>query len=306
MQENKNLRKEEVNDDFIMMPKVDFCFKEIMYNAKVRLGFISAVLQIQPKNIKRTTLLNTNLRKSKEKEKLGILDVRVELMDKRQIDMEMQVREYDYWEERSTYYLSKMYVDQINEGDDYEKLQKCIHISILDFKLFSEEKDFYSQFHLREDTRGLLYTDKLEIHVIELPKVKQMESEYPKSELLDWAKFFNIKNRKELDNMMNTNEYIDEACNEVVKISSDEEKRLEYEARLKAERDYNAGMKTSYRKGHEDGVSEGIELGRDEEKTNIFKNLRALGIEDEDFLAKATGLTLEKIQELMKMIDKED
>lgn len=30
------------NEDFIMLPTVDFCFKELMRNPKVRKGFIAA------------------------------------------------------------------------------------------------------------------------------------------------------------------------------------------------------------------------------------------------------------------------
>ena len=32
------------NDNFIMLPTVDFCFKELMQNSKVRQGFIAALL----------------------------------------------------------------------------------------------------------------------------------------------------------------------------------------------------------------------------------------------------------------------
>ena len=49
------------NDDFIMSPKVDFAFKEIMFNEKVRKGFLSAVLEIPVSKIKKTVLKNTNL-----------------------------------------------------------------------------------------------------------------------------------------------------------------------------------------------------------------------------------------------------
>ena len=33
---------------FLMSPKVDFCFKELMRNSEVRKGFLSAVLEIPP------------------------------------------------------------------------------------------------------------------------------------------------------------------------------------------------------------------------------------------------------------------
>ena len=64
-------------DDFLMRPKVDFAFKEIMTDERARIGFLSAVLKIRPEDIKETRILNTNLRKEHEDDKLGILDVRL-------------------------------------------------------------------------------------------------------------------------------------------------------------------------------------------------------------------------------------
>ena len=126
------------SDDFIMKPKVDFCFKEIMQNPDVRKGFISAILGISPDEIKETRLLPTLFDKHNEDDKVYILDVRVELNSKEQINMEMQVYAYEYWRERSTMYLSKMYAEQLGAGDDYSKLEKCIHIGIVNFELFPD------------------------------------------------------------------------------------------------------------------------------------------------------------------------
>ena len=58
--------------EFLMKPKIDFAFKEIMANEKARIGFLSAVLQIKPSSIKETHLLNTYLRKIHKEDKQGI------------------------------------------------------------------------------------------------------------------------------------------------------------------------------------------------------------------------------------------
>ncbi len=42
-----------MRDEFLMKPKIDFAFKELMVNDKVRLGFLSAVLGLAPEDIKR-------------------------------------------------------------------------------------------------------------------------------------------------------------------------------------------------------------------------------------------------------------
>lgn len=45
-------------DNFLMKPKIDFAFKEIMEDGKARTGFLAAVLQLDPNDIKETRILN--------------------------------------------------------------------------------------------------------------------------------------------------------------------------------------------------------------------------------------------------------
>ncbi len=76
-------------DNFLMKPKIDFAFKEIMENEKARIGFLSAILQLPPENMKESHILNSHLRKMHDDDKLGILDVRILLKDNTQIDTEI-------------------------------------------------------------------------------------------------------------------------------------------------------------------------------------------------------------------------
>ena len=110
-------QKNVTEDDFIMLPTVDFCFKELMQNENIRKGIVAALLKLHPEDVEKTDLMPTILQKQYEDDKYGILDVRVKLKNGVQIDFEMQVVYYDYWANRSAYYLGKMYVDQIREGD---------------------------------------------------------------------------------------------------------------------------------------------------------------------------------------------
>lgn len=48
---------------------------------------------------------------------------------------------FQFWQERSLFYLSKMYSEDIHVGDDYHVLGKCIHVGILDFLLFEEGEE---------------------------------------------------------------------------------------------------------------------------------------------------------------------
>ena len=247
-------------DNFLMKPKVDFAFKEIMTNEKARTGFLSAMLKIKAEDIKSTSILNANLRREHEDAKQGILDVRLLMNDDTEADIEIQVSELRVWAERSLFYLSKMYTGQIAPSQDYGVFKKCVSISILDFDLFHGETEFYSCFHIREDTRGIIYTDKMEFHVVELPKLPEgLEEDSSDIEL--WAKFINAERKEEFDMLAQRNPYIESAYEHLQVISRDKEKRLEYEAREKALRDYNQLVKEAEMRGKEAGEKIGREDG---------------------------------------------
>lgn len=61
--------------------------------------------------------------------------------------------------------------------------------------------------------------------------------------------------------MAKEDEYLDEAFRTLVHVSADEEKRLEYEARQKAIRDYNTQIGWAKRQGMEAGREAGREEG---------------------------------------------
>lgn len=245
--------------NFIMKPKVDFCFKELMEDQMVRLGFVSALLGVHPEEIEGIELLPTILRREHEEDKYGILDVRVKLSSGTQINMEMQVASFPDWEKRTLFYLCKMFTDQLHKGDSYDTLKKCIHVGLLDFILFEEIPEYYSRFHVWEDTRRYLYSDELEIHVLEFPKLQNYDD--PKDELLKWAKFFNAEHKEEFEMLAKENDYLNRAYEKLQEISADEQKRLEYEAREKAIRDHEWQMKKSLEFGFNKGYRNGKEVG---------------------------------------------
>lgn len=177
--------------DFIMLPTVDFCFKELMHNQNVRKGIIAAILNVRPDDVEDTQLLPTILRKESEDDKYGILDVRVKLKNGTQMDFEMQVVYYDYWANRTIYYLSKMYSEQLKEGDDYDNIQKCIQVSILNHVLISEDNKYYRRIAFCDTQTGKEYSDMMEIHILELPKLPpEQQSE---TDLIQWMRFLSGK-----------------------------------------------------------------------------------------------------------------
>ena len=244
---------------------------------------ISFQLKLNPDDIKETHILNTDLKKMFPDDKLGILDVRLSLNDDTEIDIEVQISEVKVWAERSLFYLAKMYTEQIHPGEKYDVLKKCVSISILDFDLFKGETEFYSRFHIREDYRNLLFTDKMEFHVIELPKLPEKLKD--SDDILLWAKFINAEKKEEFDMLSNRNEYIDSAYDHLKIISQDEKKRAEYEAREKAIRDHNQMM------------WESREAGKKEQAIYTAKKLIKSGATT-DIIIDLTGLSYSEVKEL--------
>ena len=244
------------NANFLMSPTVDYCFKELLGYREIRKGFVAAVLNKAPEEIKETILMPTILSKDSEDGKYGILDVRVKLWNDSQMDLEMQVAPLEYWDKRMIFYLSKMYTEQIQEGDDYDKIKKCVHVSILDFNHFKDDNKCYREIAFCDLENGEKYTDLLEIHVMELKKLPEEQTDEPL--LIKWMRFLAANRKEDFEKMAEQDQYIGEAYETLKKLSADETKRLEYEVRQKALRDKNAIEDYGYHRGEKAGE----ELGR--------------------------------------------
>lgn len=303
---------------FIMLPTVDVCFKGLMNNPIVRKGFIAALLKADPETIAETTLLPTILHQDYPDDKLGILDVRVLMENGTQIDMEMQVAYFEYWDARVLFYLSRIFTDQLRKGESYENLKKCIHVSILDFIHFKEDDKCHRTICFCDEKTGRKYTDLMEIQILELRKLP--ENLKNGSDILNWMRFLGGKTRREFEAMAKTDAYINEAYKELEKLSADERAKLEYEAREKAIRDHNAlvnsairqglrqgieqGIEQGRKQGIEQGIKQGIEQGREEEKKLLIRKMLENGAEPE-LISRLTGLSPDIIKSVETSVNNE-
>ena len=98
-----------------------------------------------------------------------------------------------------------------------------------------------------------------EMHILELSKLPPEEKN--ETSLLQWMRFLGGKTRKDFEEMAKKNSELEEAYDVLDKLSADEKKRLEYETRQRAIRDYNIGMLTAERRGIEAGRKIGMEEG---------------------------------------------
>lgn len=250
-----------------------------------------SLLRVSPDEIEETELLPTHLRRNYADEKLGILDVRVRLWDGLQINMELQVKPFNFWDERALFYISKMFLEQLKSGDSYGKLKKCIHVSILDFILFPEDERCYRTVHFRDDDTGSLYSDKLELQILELKKLPEKVT--TGEEIVNWMIFFNGRSRKEFEQMAKASIYLGEAYDALQKLSADDLKRIEYEAREKELKDYNSQINSFEKRGVQIGKKEGIQLAR-----KVFR-LHSENRTNEEIAAEC-DVSLEEVLEILE------
>lgn len=257
----------------LLLLKSDFCLKELFENEIVRAHFISDVLGIPLKDIRSVRLRNTFLRRSYRRQKLGILDVLIELNNSTKINIEIQLIQYKHWTRRQLFYLARMFTEDLTSGEDYEKLNKCISISILDFNL-NDRPDYHSVYRFR-DSKGNEFSDILELHTIELKKKLAGNGDVD-----NWIRFFNAESEADLNMIQTNNTGILEAIRELKKMSLRDRIRARYEAHQKAVRDHRAMMNYARDTGLEEGRQEGRQKGRLEGEAIGIRAAVLHGIED--------------------------
>ena len=145
-------------------------------------------------------------------------------------------------------------------------------------------------------TKRLILTDKFELDIIELSKIKGRENE--KDQLLDWLIFLENPESERVARKMKENENLKEAVEKLDRISEDEKMQRIIELREKAIRDEHA----IYAKGVDDGIEKGIIEGKNkgakEKELQIAKNMLKEKASIE-FIIKVTGLTKEEIEKLV-------
>ena len=275
-------------------PKMDIIFQAIfgeVGSENITKDFLEKILK---RKIEKISLdKNPILRRELKDDKLGVLDIVTELDGKEKCNIEMQLIDKNNIIERMLYYWSKMYTRQIKAGEDYDKLEKTIVILIADFNIKGlEEVEYHSTWKIIEtnSVKKLILTDKFELDIIELSKIKGRENE--KDQLLDWLIFLENPESERVTRKMEENENLKEAVEKLDRISEDEKMQRIIELREKAIRDEHA----IYAKG----VDDGVEKGAREEKIKIAKKLLKAKVGME-VIIETTGLTKEEIEKLQEM-----
>ena len=262
----------------------DYIFKKIFSkkgNEDILKDLLIGILEIPIEKIEVQS--EVSLEKELIGNKLGRLDIVAVLNDDTIINIEMQVgKQYNYID-RSLYYWSGSYYNDLKAGEDYSKTKKTIGINILNYELF-KEGPYHEIGRLKREYNNKVITDKMEIHYIQLPKFIK-ERKGTETKLEQWMQFLCQKDKRKVEQAMVKNKEIRKANAEYGILTEEAyERRLAYLID-KGQRDYNTQIIGARNEGRQEGIKEGkqegIKEGRKKGIEELAKELLKLGVSNE-------------------------
>jgi predicted transposase/invertase (TIGR01784 family) len=250
-------------------PKVDYAFKHLFGRNSTRpllIDLLNHILNREPgRRIQDLELLNPFNPKESLDDKLSILDIKARDQSGQQINVEMQMLLSAFFKSRIIYYQTKFHQQQLHEGEDYRVLKPTISIVFLNQVLFPEVADYHLRFRVLEERHHFPFTDDLELHTLELPKFLKREADLT-SGLDLWLYFLRHAEKIDSDAIPKILDQspIPRAVEELKMLTQTDLERERYEARRKAQLDYNSGLIAARKEGEEKGRMEGKEEGRKE------------------------------------------
>ncbi|HYQ16567.1 MAG TPA: Rpn family recombination-promoting nuclease/putative transposase, partial [Polyangiaceae bacterium] len=288
-------------------PRIDLVFSLLFgaeQNRRLLISFLNDVLQPETL-IASVEVLPSRPEMTDVEGKLVFLDLRVRLANGEDIDVEMQTRRHAALRARVLLYWGRMYTGQLQRGDSYSGLQRCVVVLITDFReLLGHE--FHSVFQVRERSRGDLLSDHLEVHVLELPKLPDVVG-VSELALARWCRFLAAETDEQIEALAMEHPVLKEAKDALDRLSADPEARERAERRAVELRlhEYGAhllreqGREEGREQGREEGRERGREEGREQQKLatlrrQLFVKFGTLPAEVEARIQSATDCDVER------------
>ena len=284
-----------MNKLFKITLRNDYAFKRVFgveENKDVLQDLLECILDIPPETIADLELLDKEFHKELLSEKLGVLDIKLRLKDGTFVDIEIQNSWHFDFPERTLYYWSKMYNENIKQGQDYTKLPKCITINLIG-KGFNKNKRLHNKYLVLEQYTKEPLASKLEIHILNLAKARLLKkSQYKDNKtkrLLNWLKFIETDN-VEVRNMLAQESPMMKKANTTIELMemSPRDKWL-YDSRMKYEHDRASCINEGYQRG--------LDKGAHQKALETAKAFKQFGF-DINKIAEGTGLPVEEIEAL--------
>ena len=290
------IEKNKENKKF--MPTNDFFFKKIFGSVgseKITKSLLEAILKID------ITAIDLDKNPITEKDvlddKLGVMDIRLEINGNIDCDVEMEMINRGNIEIRLMRYVSKIFIKGLKVGEKYVEAKDSIAILIANFEIakHKEVKKILTEYEMREKDYGnIVLTDKIKVYILELPKIERMKSEDKNLNL--WIKFIKDLEVKKLAD----NKEKDEKLEETIKAIQEAKEKYEELCQDEHAR-YIAELREKYVEEtasvRQMGYEEGLETGQEKEKKKTAKIMKDKKYSIDEIM-QITELSREEIEKL--------
>jgi predicted transposase/invertase (TIGR01784 family) len=249
LDEKCKTRKKRGGDAVRINRKNDYAFKRIFGHEDTKdvlAAFLTAVLGVRIKQDE-LTLVNTEMSPEFLMDKASSLDIHIRRSEHHEkMNVEMQIEDEHNLDCRIPYYWAKGYTEDLREGQNYRELPKMINIAVVDFDVFTwkDPEKFHGVFHIREDDENVRFSDKLEFHILELPKLRRIPIEKGKiwSPVECWCLYLNNIEGDIMEQIAEREPMIKRAMTVEDIFTQNARERELYEIREKGRRDYESAM----------------------------------------------------------------
>ena len=282
---NEQVHKTKEKETRKLVMKDDIMFKAFFSragNEKFLKSFLNAILGEEIK-IKKV-IHDARLEQIAREEKYGILDLDVELENGKIINIEMQMKNNNNMEERTTFYAGKKISEQLEIGYNYKELKKVIIISILNYNFIKLPEYVTKTIRVADKHREYEINNNVEYYYIELKKFREQNPDM-KEPINQWLAFIDMERGDLLEMAEKENKTIKEAKENYEVLTGDAELKRLAEIRLMSALEEQSALDTARNEGAE------------RKKIEIAKELLKLGMNIDD-IQKSTKLTKEEIEKL--------
>lgn len=220
-------------------------------------------------------------------------DILCEFTDGSAAEIEMEGFEHEYdFGKRAQYATARFLATHFSRGDEWEKVPTVYQISVLNFHYTPRGSSALHHFAMRDAKDGRELPHIMNIIFMELPKLPVPSVQEIKNlrEIEKWGIFIRDCDKEDsaeyIKEILKTNRGIEMAETTAYRMSEETQRKFWDISRDKAERDYNTLKGEAERRGRREAI------------LSTARNLLALGVITHEQISQATGLPLEKVQEL--------
>ncbi len=209
----------------------DYLFRAMMQqDPPVLKALVCSLLYLEPQAVTGISILNPIELGEAIDEKTYMLDTLVSLNGRAHLNLELQVINEGDWPERSLCYLGRTF-SSMNRGENYLDARPAIQIGILNFTLFEEHPEFFSNYYMINEKTHQIYSRKFRLCVLDLTQIKLATKQDREHGLDKWAALFKAATWEELKMLAREDENLQSAVCTVARLTKEEKIRLQCEAR---------------------------------------------------------------------------